>query len=210
MSKVGLRVLAERENVVDTSALGPGRARGGAGVLAGRRADRGPQAVLRAHPPARGGAGPPRGLLLDPDRGLQGARRPGGAGPLLPRPARPAGRDRLGARPQPLLHQHLAVVQARPALRRARPQRRDQHDRPAAPGGADGGGAAPPGRLGLPGPLPHHRGADLPPGPDARRGDGAGASADRGRDQGPAAATCAASTCTCARRSGRSRRAPWR
>ena len=28
-------------------------------------------------------------------------------------------------------------LQARPALRRARPQRRDQHDRPPAPGGAD-------------------------------------------------------------------------
>ena len=43
------------------------------------------------------------------------------------------------------------------------------------------------GRLGLPGPQPHDRGADLPPRPDARRGARAGAAADRGRDQGHAA-----------------------
>ena len=42
--------------------------------------------------------------------------------------------DRL-LRPQPLLDQHLAVVQARAAVHGPGPQRRDQHDRAAPPGG---------------------------------------------------------------------------
>ena len=55
-----------------------------------------------------------------------------------------ARQDRGGARPQPLLDQHLAALQARAAVRRARPQRRDQHDRAAAPGGAHARRAARP------------------------------------------------------------------
>ena len=207
MSQVGLRVLAERENVVDSSALGPHGARGGARLLAGRRPDRGPAPLLsssrsssRRSSTCTWPRAPPR-----PAPTRCWARRR--ARPLLPRPARRPRRDRLGAGPQPLLHQHLADLQARAALRRARPQRRDQHHRPPAPGGADARRPDPGGRLGLPGPQPHGRGADLPPRPHARRGDGARPAADRGRDQGPARATCAASTCTCARPSARSRRA---
>ena len=56
---------------------------------------------------------------------------------LLPGPARRALRDDRLLRPQPLLDQHLALVQARAAVLGPRPQRRDQHDRAAAPGGAD-------------------------------------------------------------------------
>ena len=115
----------------------PHRARGGAALLADRRRDRRPAPDLRADDPARVRARPARGQLLHRHRGLQGARRPAGARRLLPRPARPAREDRRGLRPQPLLDQDLAGAQARAALRHARPQRRDQHDRPAAPGGED-------------------------------------------------------------------------
>ena len=47
-------------------------------------------------------------------------------------------------------------------------------------------------------------------GPQPRRGDGDGRAADRRRDPRPARASCTASTCTCARRWARSRRARWR
>ena len=60
---------------------------------------------------------------------------PGGARRVLPRPPRRAVRDDRLLRPQPLLDQHLAVVQARAAVHGAGPQRRDQHDRAAPPGG---------------------------------------------------------------------------
>ena len=61
----------------------------------------------------------------------------------------------------------------------ARPQRRDQHDRTAAPGGEDAGGPDHPGRLRLAGPEPDDRHDGQPRGPLARRGDGDGAAADR-------------------------------
>ena len=113
-------------------------------------------------------------------------------------------------RPQPLLDQHLALVQAGAAVLGPRPQRRDQHDRAAPPGGAHAGRADPARLLGLAGPQPHHR----PPGPPARaqprRGDGDGGAAGRQRDPHPARASATASTCICARRWGRSRRARWR
>ena len=64
MSKIGLRVLAERENVVDSSALGPTAREEEPRLLAGRRPDRGPEAVLRAHGRARGAARRARGLVL--------------------------------------------------------------------------------------------------------------------------------------------------
>ncbi len=162
------------------------RPRGGARLLAGRRADRGPGAVLRPHARARGDAGRARVLVLHELRGLQGAGRARRARPLLPRPARRACGDRLAARPQPLLDEHLAELQARAALRRARPQRRDQHHRPPAPGSADAGRADPPRRLGLTGLQPRGGVADLPPGAHARGGDGADPAADRGRGEGSA------------------------
>ena len=164
----------------------PSRPRGGAGLLAGRRPDRGAGLLLRPHASARGGVRRARRLLLDELRRLQGAGHPGGAGALLPRPARPAGRDGLAAGAQPLLHEHLAELQARAAVRRARPQRRDQHDRAPAPGGADARRAAPARLVGLPGPEPDDRVADLPPGPHPRGGAGVDAAADRGRGEGAA------------------------
>ena len=126
--------------VVDSPALGADRARGGAALLAGRRAV--PDAERRDR------------VLFDlmieleeeldvhvasfsaDDLRLQGDGRAEGARRVLPRPARRALRDDRLLRPQPLLDQHLAVVQARAAVLGARPQRRDQHDRAAAPGGA--------------------------------------------------------------------------
>ena len=57
-------------------------------------------------------------------------------GAYYPDLARRALRDGRLLRPQPLLDQHLAVVPPRAAVLGPRPQRRDQHDRAAAPGGA--------------------------------------------------------------------------
>ena len=92
----------------------------------------------------------------------------------------------------------------------ARPQRRDQHDRTAAPGGEDAGGPDPARLLGLPGPEPDDRHPGQPRGPQPRRGDGDGGAADRRGDPRACPRSCTASTCTCARRWGRSRRARWR
>ena len=92
---------------------------------------------------------------------------------LLPRPARPPRRDRLDPGPQPLLDQHVAVVQARAAvlvlghngeintIARLRQE-------------AQMTGARPRGRIGLPGPEPDDRDPDPPARPDAGRGDRAG------------------------------------
>ena len=172
--------------MVESSALGPDRPRGGAALLADRRRDRRSAPDLRAEDPARVRAGPARGQLLHRHRRLQGARRSPGAGRLLPGPARPARDDHRGVRPQPLLDQDLARAEARPALRRARPQRRDQHHRPAAPGGQDDRRPARRGDLGLRGPQPHGRVADQPRRPHAGRGARADAASDRERDQGHA------------------------
>ncbi len=141
----------------------PDRPRGGAAVLAVRR-PRPRGGRRRPHPlqpegHPRGEARRPRRLLLGQDLRLQGDGQPEGARVLLRRPLRRAHGDDRGLRPQPLLDQHLALVHPRPALRRPRPQRRDQHDRAAPPGGADARSADRRGQLRLPGPEPHDRDA---------------------------------------------------
>ena len=149
----------------------------------------------------------PRPLLLGDDLRLQGDGRAERARRVLPGPARPALRDDRLLRPQPLLDQHLALLQAGPAVLGARPQRRDQHDRAAAPGGEDAGGADPARLLRLAGPQPHDRHPGQPRGLQPRRGDGDGRAADRRGDPRPARGPARASTCTCTRRWARSRRA---
>ena len=140
LGRGGMRILAERQDEVDTLALGPDRARGGAALLAVRRPrarrDGRDRALFELALELEERARPPRRLVLGGDLRLQGDGRAEGAQRLLQRPRRPALRDRGAAWPQPLLDQHLAVVHARPAVLGARPQRRDQHDRAAAPGGA--------------------------------------------------------------------------
>ena len=210
MSKVGLRVLAERENVVDSSALGPHAREEEPVFWQVGRPDRGPGAVLRPHAPARGDPRRARRVVLDQLCRLQGAGHARGAGPLLPRPARPARRDRLAAGPQPLLDQHLAELQARAAVRRARPQRRDQHDRPPAPGGADARRAAPARRLGLAGPEPHDRVAIYRHGLTLVEAHGADAAADRGRGEGAARGPARLLHVPAPGVRARSRRARWR
>lgn len=66
-------------------------------------------------------------LAVRPDPGLQGHAHHHPPTALLPRPLRRAAgqRDRPGA--LPLLHQHLPVLAARPAVPAARAQRGDQH-----------------------------------------------------------------------------------
>ena len=166
------------------------RARGGAALLAVRRTrPRGGRrrlGLLQAEDRARGQARRPRRLLQRHHLRLQGDGRAQGAGGLLPRPHRRALRDDRLLRAQPLLDQHLALVHARPALRRTRTQRRDQHDRAAAPGGAHARDPDRRGQLRLPGPEPRDRDAVPPRRPLAGRGDGDGGAADRRRDRGPA------------------------
>ena len=110
MSRFGLRVLAEREDVVDSSALGPTAREEEpifwqVGGLIGEA-----RALLRADRRARAGARRARGLVLHRHLRLQGDGRAAGARQLLPGPARRARRDGRGHRPQPLLHEHLAVA----------------------------------------------------------------------------------------------------
>ena len=214
LNQGGFRVLAERIGVVDSPALGPTAREEEPHLLADRRPRprrRAPRPdPLRAADRARAAARRPRPLLLRDDLRLQGDGRAERARRVLPRPARRALRDDRLLRPQPLLDQHLALVQAGAAVLGARPQRRDQHDRAAAPGGADAGGADPARLLGLPGPQPHDRHPGQPRGPQPGRGDGDGGAADRRGDPRACPRTCTASTCTCTRRWGRSRRARWR
>ncbi len=161
-------------------------ARGGAALLADRRTGRRLEALgaggIRPDDRARARARLPRSLLLGGDLRLQGDGRAEGARGLLPGPSRRALRDDRLLRPQPLLDQHLALVQAGAAVLGARAQRRDQHHRPAPPGGEDAGRPDPAGLLGLPGPEPRDRHADSPRRPVAGRGDGDGRAADRQRD----------------------------
>ena len=103
-------------------------------------------------------------------------------GEYYPDLQRRARRDDRLLRPQPLLDQHLALLQAGPAVLGARPQRRDQHDRTAAPGGEDAGRADRARLLGLAGPQPHDRHAGQPRRLQPRRGDGDGRAADRPGD----------------------------
>ncbi len=186
LGRGGFRILAERIGVVDSPGARPDRARGGAALLAARRPRRRRLAPrprpLRPADRARAAARRPRPLLLGDDLRLQGDGRAQGPRRVLPRPARRALRDDRLLRPQPLLDQHLALVQARAAVLGARPQRRDQHDRAAAPGGADARRADPARLLGLAGPQPHDRHPGQPRRPQPRRGDGDGRAADRRRD----------------------------
>ena len=152
----------------------------------------------------------PRALVLGDDLRLQGDGRAEGARRVLPRPRRRALRDRRLLRPQPLLDQHLALVPARAAVLDPRPQRRDQHDRAAPPGGARARGRDPRRRLGLDGPEPDDRAPDPGRGPQPRRGDGADRAAGGRTRSARCRPSCTRSTCTCARRWARSRRARWR
>ena len=210
----GFRILAERIGVVDSPALGPTAREEEPHFwqLAGLVADasRRDRVLFDLLIELEQRARRPRPLLLGDDLRLQGDGRAEDPRRVLPRPARRALRDDRQLRPQPLLDQHLALLQARPALLGARPQRRDQHDRPAAPGGADARRADPARRLGLPGPQPHDRHPGQPRRPQPRRGDGDGRAADRRRDPLACPPSCTASTCTCTRRWARSRRGRWR
>ena len=145
LAEGGFRILAERDRRRRLARPRPDRARGGAALLADRRPRprrRAPRPdPLRAADRARAAARRPRPLLLGHHLRLQGDGRAEGARRVLPGPARRALRDDRLLRPQPLLDQHLALVQAGAAVLGPRPQRRDQHDRTAAPGGEDAGGA---------------------------------------------------------------------
>ena len=145
---------------------------------------------LRRRDRARAAARPARRVVLGRDLRVQGDGRAEGAAALLQRPQRPPHRDRRDARPQPVLDQHVAVVHARPALLRARPQRRDQHDRADALGGAHARRADPRRLLRLAGPEQAGRDPDPQARALAARGDGADGAADRPRDpsvpRGPA------------------------
>ena len=137
MSRVGLRVLAEREDAVDSTALGPAAREEEpvfwqVGGLIERAA-----ALLRARGAARGASSTLHVASCSTDTVVYkvlGA--PAALGRYYPDLRDPRAKTAAVLRPQPLLHQHVAELQARAAVRRARPQRRDQHDRAAAPGGA--------------------------------------------------------------------------
>ena len=88
MSRIGLRVLAERDHEVVTTALGPQAREEEPRLLAGGRPDRGRARLLRADGSAREGARRARGVVLAPLRRLQGARVPRRARRLLPGPPR--------------------------------------------------------------------------------------------------------------------------
>ena len=185
----GFRILAERIGVVDSPALGPTAREEEphfwqvAGLVA--EASRRDRVLFDLLDRAGAAARRPRPLLLRDDLRLQGDGGAEGPRRVLPRPARRALRDDRLLRPQPLLDQHLALLQARAAVLGARPQRRDQHDRAAAPGGADARRPDPARLLGLPGPQPHDRHPGQPRRPQPRRGDGDGGAADRRGDPLP-------------------------
>ena len=214
LAEGGFRVLAERVGVVDSPALGP-TAREEEPIfwqLAGLVPDADEPRRGPLRPDDRPGerARRPRPLLLRHHLRLQGDGRAERARRVLPGPARPALRDDRLLRPQPLLDQHLALVQAGAAVLGPRPQRRDQHDRAAAPGGEDAGGADPARLLRLAGPQPHDRHPGQPRGLQPRRGDGDGACRRSSRRSAACPRTCTPSTCTCTRRWARSPRARWR
>ena len=115
----------------------------------------------------------PRGLAQRPHRGLQAARRRGVPGPVLSRAAQPRVPVLGDHRPQPLFDQHPVHLPPGAAVLHSGPQRRDQHHRQAAPGGADAGRHPGPGRQRLPGPGPRAADPHLPPRlrPDGGHGD---------------------------------------
>ncbi len=149
---------------------GPARLRDAAHLLADRLPG------LRAgHPglqqllPVDGAAGArarlPRRLVLGQRRRLQGPGAARGHPALLPRDGRPVVHVVADHRPQPVLDEHLPHVQPGPALLDPGPQRRDQHDRPAARAERAARPADDPRRIRQPGPQPPARGADLREGP---------------------------------------------
>ena len=214
LGRGGFRILAERIGVVDSPALGPTAREeephfwqvGGLVADASRRDRVLFDLLIELEQRARR----PRPLALGDDLRLQGDGRAEGPRRVLPRPARRALRDDRLLRPQPLLDQHLAVLQARAALLGARPQRRDQHDRAAAPGGAHAGRADPARLLRLAGPQPHDRHAGQPRRAQPRRGDGDGRAADRQRDPRPARGAAPLLHVPAPGDGARSRRARWR
>ena len=130
---------------------------------------------------------------------LQGDADHPAAGGVLPRPLRRALRERAAAHPQPLLHQHVPDVAARPPVPLHRPQRRDQHGagQPELDAGARGDAgepAAPRPRAGVPdlhprrvGHRPLRRGARAAPprrasDPPRRADDDPGGVGERRRD----------------------------
>ena len=211
LGKAGFRILAERVGAVDSAALGPTAREEEpqfwqfAGLVPeAADADRSCfnlkvvlEEKLGVHVASFSGR----------TGRLQGDGQPEGARRLLPGPLRRALRDDRRLRAQPLLDQHLAVVHPGPALRRPRPQRRDQHDRAAPPGGADARRADRRGQLGLPGPEPHDRDAGPPPRPhrSPRRWRWWCRRSSTRSPRCPRSST--PSTCTCARRWAPTRRA---
>ena len=123
MSRIGLRVLAERDGVVDSTALGP-RAREEEPLFW--------QVGGLIQEPARCFE---LAVLLEDSLDLHVAScstysvvykalgTPAVLGAYYPDLRDPRVQHRGRARPQPLLHQHLAELPARAALRSARPQR---------------------------------------------------------------------------------------
>ena len=151
----GLDLLGWRDMPVDNSGLGErvkavepaqrqvfiGRARGDR--RRGRRSSAGCSSCARSSPTASTPSATPRIAEYYPVsmscrtivyKGMVLVRQ---LRALLPGPARPALRDRAGAGPSALRHQHLPVLAARPPLPHGRPQRRDQH--PARQRQLDGG-----------------------------------------------------------------------
>ena len=122
-------------------ALGPHRARGGAGLLADRRPDRGAQACFEIVVPLEEAfdcTSPPSHRHLR----LQGAGRAKRARPLLPRPPRRPRRRPRRCSATTATRRTPGRPSSGCSRSRARPQRRDQHDRAPAPGGAHAGRAA--------------------------------------------------------------------
>ena len=166
----GFTVLWSGEGTVDRGALGPRAVGDPAGLLAARlpgegAGQRGVDQLLPGDGPDRAGARLPRRLVLGERRRLQGEGPAGGDRAVLPRHGRARLRVVADHRPQPLLHQHLADVQAGAAVLDPRPQRRDQHDRAAARAERAARPADPADRLRQPGPQPPAREPHLREGP---------------------------------------------
>ncbi len=210
----GFRVLAERIGVVDSPALGPTAREEEphfwqlAGLVPDAAQPR--PRPLRAADRARAAPRRPRPLLLRHHLRLQGDGRAEGARRVLPGPARRALRDDRLLRPQPLLDQHLALVQAGAAVldrsaTTARSTRSSSCARRRRCWRCRSARAPPTPRTST-----DDRHDGQPRGPQPGRGDGDGGAADRRGDPRACRRICAPSTCTCTRRWARSPRARWR
>ncbi len=171
----GFEVIVERRGGHRPRRPGAARIGDAADLLADRlpglRARRGGlQQLLPGDGPAGARAGLPRRVVLGERRRLQGPGAARGHPALLPRDGRPRLHLVADHRAQPLLHEHLPHLQPGPALLDPRPQRRDQHDRPAARAERAARPADHPRRIGQPGPQPPPRGAHLREGPVPARG----------------------------------------